>query len=292
MNERFLYAASIAYCLFAGWVIATYARAEVLATTVVIVLIAAGLAKTVTRNLAWHDDVTLALTDVQTSTGSARAHVVAGYAWLQLADRDASADGRTRDVDRALAELRAALRIHPAYFEAVNMMAYALAQSGKYPDALDFYARCLERKPGDRDLLANVEYVAQQAQARGDSRTAIRGYEMMLAQQPTAAVYGALAEIYGRDVGDLAKARALLESGLRLAPDDVEILTKLGVVAGMSGDSERAVALFDTAIARDPRNATLYVDRAMALRQLGRVAEADDAMTRARELDPTIGVPR
>jgi tetratricopeptide (TPR) repeat protein len=120
----------------------------------------------------------------------------------------------------------------------------------------------------------------------------VRAYEMVLARSPSAAVYGALGEIYGKELGDLAKARAYLEDGLRVAPEDVSILTKLGIVYGMTGETERALELFDRAISRDPGNATLYLDKGMALRQMGNVAEGDRFVDKALQIDPTLAGER
>jgi Flp pilus assembly protein TadD len=53
----------------------------------------------------------------------------------------------------------------------------------------------------------------------------------------------------------------------------------------MTGRNEEALAVFDRALARQPRDASLYRNKARALRQLGRDAEADQAAARASELD-------
>jgi len=115
---------------------------------------------------------------------------------------------------------------------------------------------------------------------------------MALAEAPSAAAYGALGEIYAKNLGDLPKARAYLEDGLRLAPDDVSLMTKLGIVYGMSGDSERAVELFDRAISRDPGNATAYLNKGMALRQMGNTADGDRFVEKALQIDPTLAGER
>src|SRR5205814_1624227 len=107
----------------------------------------------------------------------------------------------------------------------------------------------------DPAVTSNVQYVAEQAAEKGDFRTAVRAYEIVVAQNASAAAYGALGEIYGKELGDLAKARAYLEDGLRLAPDDVSLMTKLGIVYGMTGETQRALEVFDRAISRDPGNA-------------------------------------
>ena len=292
MYERFLYVASLAFCLLLAWMLATYVRNPTVAAAVSVMVIAAGASTAFARNFAWRDDATLALTDVVTSKDSARAQAVAGYIYLEMADDESQRAARRDNLARAVEHLQASLRIHPIYFEALSMMASALAQSGRYPEALDYYARCFVKKPHNRDVASNVEYVAAQAAEHDDVRTAVRAFEMALAAAPSAAAYGALAEIYAKDLGDLPKARAYLEDGLRLAPDDVSLMTKLGIVYGMSGDSERAVELFDRAISRDPGNATAYLNKGMALRQMGNTADGDRFVEKALQIDPTLAGER
>ncbi len=260
MNERFLYVASIAFCLLLAWAIVDHVSNQTIAATVSVLVIAAGTGTAFTRNFAWRNDATLALTDVVTSNDSARAQAVAASIYLQRADDETQSRTRNENLARAVDHLQASLRIYP-YFETLSMMAYVLAENGRYAEALDYYAKCFAKKAHDAEGESNVGYIAEKAAEQSDFQTAVRAYEMVLARSPSAAVYGALGEIYGKELGDLSKARAYLENGLRVAPDDVSIMAKLGVVYGMSGETQRAVELFDRAISRDPGNATLHLNR-------------------------------
>jgi len=292
MNERFLYVASLAFCVLLAWTIVEHVGKREIAATLSALVIAAGAGTAFARNFAWRNDATLALTDVVTSSDSARAQGVAAAIYLQMADDENQSSTRSDHLAHAVDHLQASLRIHPGYFEALHMMAYALALNGKFPEALDYYAKALTKKVRDPDTESEVRDTAAKAAEQGDVQSAVRGYEMLLTRNPSADVYAALGELYGKELGDLAKARAYLEQGLRSVPDDVGLMTKLGIVYAMSGETQRALELFDGAIARDPANATLYLNKGMALRQLGNVADGDRFVAKALQLDPSLGGER
>ncbi|PWT75160.1 MAG: hypothetical protein C5B60_05730 [Chloroflexi bacterium] len=72
--------------------------------------------------------------------------------------------------------------------------------------------------------------------------------------------------------------RALLQS------TDAAILGTKGEIYLRMGDYARGLAWIDQALAKDPNNGEHWYDRASALRDLGRLAEAEAAEARAREL--------
>jgi len=285
MNERFLYLPSIGFCLLVAWGLRRWLPAPRVVAAVTVVLVVAGGAKTFARNFAWKDDVTLALTDVETSRGSARAQMAAGWAHLTLAMHATDEATTHAELAQAIDHLRTSIAICDTYYPALNTLASALAQSGQYAEALRYYETCYRMKPGNPTVTAAIEEVAQHAAASHDAPTAVGGYEFLIAADPSAALYGALAQIYGKDLGDPTKAEATLTTGLARDPDDPGLLGKLGIVYGMTGRTEEALAVFDRALARQPRDASLYRNKARALRQLGRDAEADQAAARASELD-------
>jgi predicted Zn-dependent protease len=72
---------------------------------------------------------------------------------------------------------------------------------------------------------------------------------------------------------DFRQARARLETIYGRDPQDATAL-KLGIACAKSGDIDRAIALFEIVVSRDPANVDARVDLAGALLQRGRAAEA------------------
>ncbi len=285
LNERFLYVASIGFCIAVAWLLATRVRSAAVVTAIAVVLVAAGAVRTYARSLAWRDDVTLALTDVATSRGSARAQSSAGWAYLSLAD-DTHDEARRRELlAQAIDHLTTSIRITDTYYPAIRLLGSALAQTGRYADALHWFETALAMRPANADVLNDVQYVAEHAASAGDRASAVRAYELMIAQRPTPEAYAALGQLYAKDLGDVAKAEDVLGRGIARFPRDAALMDRLGIVTAMSGRTSDALERFDRAIALDPTRPSAYRNKAMALRQLGRTAEADAAVEQATRLD-------
>ncbi len=86
--------------------------------------------------------------------------------------------------------------------------------------------------------------------------------------------------------GRLDKAKALYEKVLSVNPDDAGALHFLGVLAYQGEDHEEAYRLISRAIAIDDRQPAFHDHQGVALRWMGRIAEAEAAHRRAIELDP------
>ncbi len=66
-------------------------------------------------------------------------------------------------------------------------------------------------------------------------------------------------------LGELPEAASIYEEILKVHPRQLEALLWLGVIAGQTNDPSKAVALFDKAIACDPKNAAAFNNRGLAL---------------------------
>ena len=254
-------------------------------------LISSRSGKTFARNFAWKDDVTLVLTDVETSRGSARAQAMAGWAHLTLAEDAPDGARKSAELAKALDHLRVSLSITDDFYVSINTMGLVLTDSGRYGEALGYYETCFRMKPRNHDVADAVRYIAEKATEAGDFPVAIRAYEILIAQEPTATLYASLAQLYGQRVGDMAKAQESLQKALQLDPRNAAVLGNLGIVYAITGRSDEAIALFDRALAADPSNARMYLNKGKALRQLGRIAEADQMTERAVQLDPSLAAP-
>ena len=77
-----------------------------------------------------------------------------------------------------------------------------------------------------------------------------------------------------------------LTEAVRLDPGYIAAQVKLGAVYADSGQTEKALALFDRALAQEPNWALIHINRAAALVKLQRPQEAELAARRALRLEP------
>jgi predicted O-linked N-acetylglucosamine transferase (SPINDLY family) len=86
--------------------------------------------------------------------------------------------------------------------------------------------------------------------------------------------------------GQWDQAQAIYAEILRRAPDHADALHLSGVIAAQRGDAGRALELMSRALASNPMLIPGYVNRALALHELGQHDEALSSLARAIELQP------
>lgn len=162
MNERFLYLASLGFCIILALLlvqISNYVKEKNLdyktilnprLLTVFVAVILAGYSlKTVLRNRDWKDDFTLFKADAKNSPNSAKIHNALGGEYLTQSEKP-GLDTKTKNeyVKEAERVLTRAITIYPEYMNALLLMGnakYKLYDS--LPEAMYYYKKTLEMKP-------------------------------------------------------------------------------------------------------------------------------------------------
>jgi tetratricopeptide (TPR) repeat protein len=87
--------------------------------------------------------------------------------------------------------------------------------------------------------------------------------------------------------GNLDNAREYLEIVHRIAPSFVKGLNNLGVIAARQGQIETALAIYERGLAKEPEDVALLTNLARAYQQLGRLAEAQQTLSRVAGINST-----
>jgi cytochrome c-type biogenesis protein CcmH/NrfG len=225
MAERFLFmpsagaALGVAWALLAGLarVIPAPPRRAAVAGAVVLIAASALGALTVLRNPAWEDNYTLFTTDVAVSSDSALANTNAADVLLTRASESSDAAERARLERDAVAHLETALRIHPRYERALEMLAAAQSR-------------------------------------RGDSESSLSALERLFALNPRrgSVAFNAGTLILQHHPERRADAVRYLEHAVEVQPNDADAHANLGVAYYQSGDTTRAIASLERAVALAP----------------------------------------
>ncbi|GII79011.1 hypothetical protein Sru01_39930 [Sphaerisporangium rufum] len=198
-------------------------------------------------------------------------HLDRGNLLLQL--------GRIQD---ALADYDTAIRLSPPLPEAHYNRAQLLLATGDREAARADLDRVLELDPEYLDAYINraglLAELGRPEQARAD---VLAGLALDPGNAYLCCVLGQLETAAGR----FAAARAAFDDALTAAPALVPAWAGRAALRYETGDLDGAVADLTRAIAVD-QDAALYYNRAVALRDLGRPAEALADLRRARDLDP------
>jgi tetratricopeptide (TPR) repeat protein len=181
----------------------------------------------------------------------------------------------------ALGMLDALAAAQPAYAAAQYGRAMALRALGRAEAALDAQARGLALDPNSPWAhLASAELLRDLDRLEPALAAARRAQELDDDDRP-----GLVAEAHVlRRMARLGEAAAAARRAVALDRGYAPALAALGSVLLAGGDGVAALAAFDQAVGQAPGLAEAHLGRAQALRALGHLPEAREALRRARAL--------
>lgn len=97
-----------------------------------------------------------------------------------------------------------------------------------------------------------------------------------------------LGEYYGKNLRDLVNSRKYLEMAAVIAPENPDVMQKLGVVYAMSGEPQKAIEVFMKALEKNPKNPHILMNIGIAYKNLGDEATAVKYLNQAFEIDPSL----
>jgi tetratricopeptide (TPR) repeat protein len=190
------------------------------------------------------------------------------------------------DSERAISELREAVRADASATPAAELLARLYYERGEYNDSVRFGRAALRRRGANR---AELYAVGARALTELESYDEAREVARSLAALPDGKQRGTieLARVEHAATGPAAARRVIEESGLDLAAAEHDELLRAWVDEVVSeGASETALRRIDAILAAQPERASAHEIRGSLLAQLGRNDEALASYERATQLDP------
>jgi tetratricopeptide (TPR) repeat protein len=251
MAERLLYLPSLGFVLIAVGLLTTVSskwrapRALAATLSVIVVLYAA---RTITRESVWRSDETLFAADVITAPESARIQYDVGLSLVRDRWPRATADyERTAVLDEALAHLREATRLMPAYPDAHNQTGVALEHLGRHEEAVAEFRDALTQGGPQARYLVNLS-VSYLSLHRFDDAIGVG------------------------------------EQATRMSPNDANAWLNLGTAYGSSGAFDKSIAALLTAERLAPENPITAANLAVTYRRMGNTEKAAEYQARAASL--------
>jgi tetratricopeptide (TPR) repeat protein len=222
--------------------------------------------------------------------------------------------GRLRE---AVAIYETLLRDAPHDADLMQLLGTALAQLGRYEDAVLLLAGSLEVQPDrptvhvnlaqalravgreqealeccdralalDRTLAGAYRLRAAALTALGRREEALASYGEAVRHAPNDAAAHADLGVALEAVGRSRDALQCFARAIALDPNLVAAHHNLGILAARLGDYDRALKSFDRALALQPQDPALHNNRGNALKELGLLAEAARSFTLALNIQP------
>lgn len=261
MSERFLFMPSVGFALLAAYLLHKYLSKAQTFLGVGLGIALVFSAMTILRNPAWKNNYTLFTTDIHNAPNSAKLrNAMAGELSVQWAALpEARRDSRKDMLREAVGHIDAAVKIHPTYKQAYYIKGNVLNYLQEYDASIQAYQQALQIDP-----------------------------DYALAQNNIYLTYRDAGRFFGEKQGDIPRAIRYLEQAYQGNPTDYETVRLLGVASGISGNTSRAIELFEKNTTLQPDNARAWWDLGTAYYNAGQAAPAEQAIAKARSIDPNI----
>jgi protein O-mannosyl-transferase len=265
VGERFVFVASLGFCIALVWVIFRIFRTDPKSLTIefdarakIIVIIALVLipyvARTVTRNRDWRNLFTLYSKDIDSQVNSAKANNQYAGFLMNSVYKDPNflktGDVNQYETEVIISHFRRSLEIYPDNYQTVNDLGSVYLFFGKKPDsAIAFLKKATEMRP---DLIPAWVNLGMSYRELKQYDKALECYETILRRDPQElrATF-ALANVYN-DMGNFDKAMSINEEMIRKYPRlDIPYIN-IGNYYLQRGDTAKAVANWQTAVEKRP----------------------------------------
>jgi tetratricopeptide (TPR) repeat protein len=214
---------------------------------------------TIARNPVWENNMTLFVNDADISVNSAKLQNSVGGELVTKSVEEKDETKRKAMINKAIGHLNQAIKIHPNYKNAYLLLGNAYNYLQDYDKSISFYEHALSLDPNYKDANSNL-----------------------------AVTYRSAGRYYGEQKNDLNKALSYLTKAEQANPQDLETIRLLGVVYGMSGNSDKAISYFTKVTTLQPNNASAWLNLGNAYGQAGDTQKAESFRRKAMAIDPNV----
>ncbi|MBN2730251.1 MAG: glycosyltransferase family 39 protein [Bacteroidales bacterium] len=275
MNERFMFVPLLGFTIILAWFLHSKIKNAKTITYVLLIILGLYTVKTISRSFAWKDNFTLFMTDVKTSSNSAKVNVSAAELLLKHAEAESNYVKRNQMVNEAIGYLNKAQEIHPTYYGVYDLRGKAWFLLKDYGKSFQDYKYCMQLKPGKANMLNNIYLVGLACIRDSVPQSGHEIFDYLIAAQPDStkhyfqkalmydieskpdqaivfldaaihldsnfvSAWNKKGEIYGRVYNDLQKSQQFLLKAYSISPNNISVLENLGVLYGIAGQFEES----------------------------------------------------
>lgn len=294
MNERFIYVSSLGFCLILGHFllfglnkILKYQQFKTVFSALTVLILSLYSLKTISRNLVWKNNLTLATHDAKISVNGAKSNVMAGGLLTEEALKTNNPSERKQVLQQSIFHLEQALRVYPDYIDALLLMGNAQWEMYRSAErAMPYYLKILSINSQNTNAWSNIFIVLEQSSSVDYK---IKTYEELRIIDPQRKkVYLNLGRAYGKGKNQLTKALEVFQKGLQRFPNSYELLSNCGTVYGLQANYSAAITVLQKATTIKPNSSKAFIDLGLSYFYNGQLEEAKRAFDRAKELDPNL----
>ncbi len=293
MNERFIFISSISFVLIVAWflshklpsIIPNLKKYEQVVTIILVVLMVGYSAKSIARNTAWKDDPTLFMTDVETSTESAKGNAAAASIYREMAQSASIKANKDKYYKKTIELFTQALNVYPGYFDVcLDLGVVHYRYNKNLPQTKKYFKQAFGINPDNPKVLQFVNAIFNDVK---DPKQKLKFLNELDAAKPGRDdIKYTIGSTYGKDMNNLPKAIESFEQAIAINPNNSDVLKDLSVAYGMSNQYEKSIEVAKRALKFKPNDAQIYVNISINYRNLGDEVQAGEYYKKAGEIDP------
>ncbi|MCF8219372.1 MAG: tetratricopeptide repeat protein [Bacteroidales bacterium] len=312
MNERFMFMPSLAVAIIVAYFFNQTLRRVIrdrfyykrIAIAIILALMLAGSVKTISRNMAWANDLTLFTTDVKTSSNSTKVNVSAGGKLREAAMKPENKTKRDSMLNLSEKYLKRALRIYPENMQGALLLGQNYLDRDMHEEAYKTYDYMLDKRPGHKKAYNNMHHLVQKTRKNKEFDLSVKAAQRLLQENPedkdvlydlaitykksdsiqkaiktlnhvvkkdpaSADAYFELGNLYGQHLGNMEKAKEYLMKAYEINPEDHNTVQNLGIVFAQEKEYQKAIRFFKKAIELNPNNLKAYGNLAVVYEKTG-----------------------
>jgi len=183
-------------------------------------------------------------------------------------------------IEEAITNYNTALALDPRYAEAHNNLGWLYQQQGQYDQALQCFAMAITSNPS---LLTAYDNMVQTYLKQNNTQQAVATYKQCLAANETAEAFQRLISLYFR----LTMKNEIVAQCAMIKPESplyADSLLCLGDLYRKDGNTDKAIAMYEQALAARNDDPRILFSLGMAFVQQGKTAAAQEKLEQARAL--------
>lgn len=239
--------------------------------------------KTIQRNAEWENNYSLYSRDLKKAEQSARLNYNYGTESYQQALINRNQQDRLRQLNEAVKHLTLAIKIYPDYYDAINNLALAVREQGRFAESVKIIEEGIKRNPNYNKYYLNLALNSFDAGQYSKSIENLTIYQSRKGEQ--ADLYLLMGKAAGH-LGDFNQAINYLNYARNLEPNNVDVLHFMGMAYGQMGNHQQAQEILKQAMQLSPNNTDILFALSISLHQLNKLSEEQQVLQKILSLNP------
>ncbi len=240
--------------------------------------------KTISRNTAWKSNLTLAVTDAKTSINGAKSQTMAGGQLIEMAQKTSDENLRNSYLSQAITYLDRAIQIYPEYIDPKLLMGNAQWEYNQnYQQALMYYFDILKINSNHKNAHQNIQYVIENINSTEEKIAAYKSY-LPYSNHPSQINFK-IGNLYGQQLGNFTEAINYLKLAYRQNETDINISINLGTAYALNQQYNNSIEVLESTLKLAPNNYQIYINLGLAYFEIGDNEAAKISFDKAVQLN-------